>query len=290
MVQAVFVGEAHRAVNLMRDFRADAGRFPHAGFGGRNLVREPRRAASGHRAVAGAARRRDLSGEHGQVVLHGLELGDGAAELLALGGVGDGLVENAFECAGHQRHAGESEQFAKIIRHGNVPRAAQRHFVARFAGDVGVRNTREVRAQLTVQREHLARRPRPRRHAARRDGGESLLAWRADNAREQDFRQRQRRRVASGHLQHAKQVRQAGTGARRAHQVQAGVVEPGPKRTGKLACFGGVQRGFGHMVGEQALGGLLEQPIHQRNPNLFGVTTKPQGYAIVIEAERRKPR
>jgi hypothetical protein len=42
-----------------------------------------------------------LAGKAGQVVLHGLELGDRALEGDALVGVGDGKLEDRLQCAGH---------------------------------------------------------------------------------------------------------------------------------------------------------------------------------------------
>src|SRR5918996_1876619 len=115
-VQRVLVGEPDRAVRLVREPRALAGRLAHADLGDRGLearVASVRRAKRELRRDAG---RGDVAGHHGEIVLDGLEARDRTPELLALGGVADGLVEARLEGAGHLRRAlhraGDAERVA----------------------------------------------------------------------------------------------------------------------------------------------------------------------------------
>src|SRR6188508_1167972 len=86
LVQRVFVGEAHRAVHLMRDRGAVAGGLPDPNFGDRDLglcrlVADAMVNDRLRRAIGSGARRRDLAGQLREVMLHGLELGDWPTEL-----------------------------------------------------------------------------------------------------------------------------------------------------------------------------------------------------------------
>src|SRR5687767_4750857 len=98
-VQRVLVGEADGAVRLVRDAGPDAGRLARPDLGGGDL--EVRLAAVGgaERLLGGDARGRHVAGQDGEVVLDRLEVADGPAELLALGGVADRLLEQRLQRA-----------------------------------------------------------------------------------------------------------------------------------------------------------------------------------------------
>src|SRR5271155_1520476 len=102
VVQRVLVGEAHRAVNLMGDRRAGAGRLAAAHLGDRDLTdRDVRARARLGGSVGRSARRRYLARQHRQIVLNRLELGDRAPELRAVERVLHRLLEDLFERPGH---------------------------------------------------------------------------------------------------------------------------------------------------------------------------------------------
>ena len=107
LVQRVLVGEAHRAVHLMRDRGAGAGRLadpvfwrsrprPRSSRCRRRAWRSPRTApsAAAPAAATSPARLREI-------VLHRLELGDRPAELYPVQRPLHRLVEDVFERAGH---------------------------------------------------------------------------------------------------------------------------------------------------------------------------------------------
>ena len=101
LVQGVFVGEADSAVGLVGQFGGDARRLADAGLG--NGDRHARVARFGRldRGVRGRRGRRYLPGHGRQRLLHGLELGQGAAELLAVLHILHRHGENAFERTRH---------------------------------------------------------------------------------------------------------------------------------------------------------------------------------------------
>src|SRR6267378_8320694 len=104
-VQRVLVGEADGAVGLVGDAGADAGRLADAHLGDGDL--EARVAALGgaEGRLRGDAGGGDVTREHREVLLDRLEVADGLAELLALGGVAHGLRQARLERTGHLRRA-----------------------------------------------------------------------------------------------------------------------------------------------------------------------------------------
>jgi hypothetical protein len=101
----VLLREADRAVHLVGDGGADAGRFARADLrrGHRRANRDRGAAAS---IAASAPRRRGrLPGEHREVLLHRLEAADRAAELHALARVLHARFEHALQGARHLRAA-----------------------------------------------------------------------------------------------------------------------------------------------------------------------------------------
>src|SRR3954468_6976041 len=102
LMQRVFVGEAHRAMHLMRDRGAVAGGLADPDFGDRDLglcrlIADTMVGDRLRRALGSRARRRDLACQLREIVLHGLELGDWPTELDAVQRPLHGLVENVFE-------------------------------------------------------------------------------------------------------------------------------------------------------------------------------------------------
>src|SRR5690606_3212895 len=85
-MEPVFIGEADRAMNLMRDRGRDARRIVHADFCRRDLEGGIRAALVHLRAsmIRDDAAGRRLRREYGELLLDRLELADGLAELRAL--------------------------------------------------------------------------------------------------------------------------------------------------------------------------------------------------------------
>ena len=128
MVQGVFVCKTHCAVDLVGNRRAGAGRLAAAHFGDCDLANRDVRARTRLcGSVGGSARRRDLAGEHRQIVLNRLELRDRPPELRAVERVLDRLLEDLFERPGHllqtNRGAETDEQIlidrSRSHRHGD---------------------------------------------------------------------------------------------------------------------------------------------------------------------------
>ena len=116
VVQAVLVGEPHGAVYLVGDLRRDSSGLADARFGDGGMDGEARRTERSYGAVVGATRGGDLAGQDREVVLDGLELGDGATELLSLGGVVDGHGKDVLECSCHERDPGQGHALVEILR------------------------------------------------------------------------------------------------------------------------------------------------------------------------------
>src|SRR3954464_13721487 len=84
LVQRVFVGEAHRAVHLMRNRGAVAGGLADSDFGDGDLglgrlVADAMVGDRLRRTIGSSACRSDLAGQLREIVLHGLEFSDRAA-------------------------------------------------------------------------------------------------------------------------------------------------------------------------------------------------------------------
>src|SRR5438132_13391878 len=90
-VQRVLVGEADGAVRLVRDAGADAGRLAHAHLGHGDLEARVVALGGAEGRLRGDAGGGDVAREDREVLLDRLEVADGLAELLALGGVAPGL-------------------------------------------------------------------------------------------------------------------------------------------------------------------------------------------------------
>jgi len=96
----VFLGDADGAVHRMRRGRTTRRRFAGAQLGGGRMQRigQQRGGAAHARADGGGD---GVLGQHGEFLLHGLELADGLAELAAVVGVGDAQRQHPGQRAGH---------------------------------------------------------------------------------------------------------------------------------------------------------------------------------------------
>ncbi len=145
-VERVLVGEADGAVDLMRDAGADAGRLAGADLGHGHVERGIAGVRGRERALGGDARRRGVAGEHGQLMLDGLEASDGPPELPPLRRVAHRLLHQALERAGHLRRADERAMEHDRLdagargrgRGGEHGRVVERQRVARLESEVAV--------------------------------------------------------------------------------------------------------------------------------------------------------
>ena len=179
--------DAHRAVQLVRDACAQAGGLAGAHFGRGHRGRGPGAIAGLRRRLHRHARGGGLFGQLRQLVLHGLELADGTAELHSLAGVGQ---RQAPARGGRRRRSArarsraarastsawlQSELRGRPRRAGSSGRSVQRTWsrgspAERTVGCGGVGGARQEQQAVRLaaspvddQRHAIARRPRARR-------------------------------------------------------------------------------------------------------------------------------
>ncbi len=102
-MQRVLAGEAHGAVDLVGDRGGERRRFADPRLGAGDLERGVAGLGGGDGGIGGGAGGGGIGGEGRDLLLHRLELADGAAELHALAGIAHGEVEHLLQRARHRR-------------------------------------------------------------------------------------------------------------------------------------------------------------------------------------------